>query len=83
MQSQTALHPGGVRGEPHGGLRPQVPQQPVGPQHPQGELRPHGELPGEEPPSKSARTEPVKKAKVDFFSSSQSTPHRLHQREAA
>ena len=69
-----ALHPGGVLGEPHGGLHPQVPQQQVGPQHPQGELRPHGELPGEEPPSKSARTEPVKKAKVDFFSSSQSIP---------
>ena len=64
---QAALYPGEVLGEPHGGLHPQVLQQPVGLQHPQGELRPHGELlPGEEPPTKSARTEPVKGAKVDF-----------------
>ena len=55
------------------GLRPQVPQQPVGPQHPQGELRPRGELPGEEPPTK---------AKVDFQFLLEH-PHRLHQREAA
>ena len=63
---QDPQHAGGVRDEPQGGLHPQVPQQHGGLQHPQGELRPHGELPGEEPPTKSARTEPVKKAKVEF-----------------
>ena len=65
-------HAGGVRDEPQGGLHPQVPQQPVGPQHPQGELRPHGELPGEEPPTKSART--GQESKGGIFSSSENIP---------